>query len=80
VISKPWLGKGLSHGEATTKPTKNTKGISRPSATIAELFFEVKLTSRLEDVIARAVPPKMQYFVTFVSFVVASSRIGRYRC
>jgi hypothetical protein len=60
--------------EATTKHTKSTKGIARQSQpSIAVLFFEVKLTSRLEDVAARAVPPEMQFFVLFVCFVVASS-------
>jgi hypothetical protein len=45
--------------------------VPQPSP-IAALFFKVKLTLRLEDVAARAVPLEMQFFVSFVFFVVAS--------
>src|SRR6476619_6629405 len=63
--------------EVTTKHTKSTKGIARESQpSIADLFLRVKLTSRLEGVAAQAVPPKMQFFVLFVCFVVASFSIG----
>jgi hypothetical protein len=45
--------------------------VQQPTS-IAVLFFKVKLIPRLEDVAARAVPLEMQFFVSFVFFVVAS--------